>query len=75
MTKSEKSRNEMKDVTTPSLVIGNVYVQNITGTIFKYKVLKYQGIFNNHEYYLVEHVETGFRQTIPGCELREVHND
>lgn len=51
------------------LVIGMVYGQTITGTTFKQKVLKHQGSFNGHEYYLVENVETGFRHTMIGDEL------
>lgn len=66
---TEKPINEAKGNAVLPLVIGSVYGQTITGTTFKQKVLKHQGSFNGHEYYLVENVETGFRHTMIGDEL------
>ena len=66
---TEKGINEEKGNAVLPLVIGSVYVQIITGTVFKQKVLKHQGSFNGHEYYLVENIETGFRHTMIGDDL------
>ena len=66
---TEKTINEEKGDAVLPLVIGSVYSQIITGTIFKQKVLKHQGAFNGHEYYLVENIETGLKHTMIGDDL------
>jgi hypothetical protein len=55
-----------------NIEIGKVYQQIITGTVFKYKVLKYQGSFHDHNYWLVENVETKFQHTINESELDKI---
>lgn len=45
--------------------IGDMYIQNVNGTIFKHKIVKYLGIFNNKHYYVVENTETKFRFSLP----------
>lgn len=64
-----KVSNEEKPLLVVPIVIGCVYEQMIEGTIFKQKVLNNQGKFNNHDYYLVENIETGFIHTIRGEDL------
>ena len=66
---TKKTINEAKGNAVLPLVIGGVYGQTITGTMFKQKVLKYQGKFNNNDYYLVENVETGYEHTMIGDDL------
>jgi hypothetical protein len=66
---TEKTINEAEGNAVLPIVIGSVYGQTITGTTFKQKVLKYQGKFNNHDYYLVENIETGFKHTMIGDDL------
>lgn len=65
----DKNINEKQEQCTIHIVIGSVYAQIITGTVFKQKVLKHLGSFNGYEYYLVENVETGFRHTMIGDDL------
>lgn len=63
---------ELQDDTMRQLEVGSIYGQTITGTTFKQRVLKCQGNFNSHNYYLVENIETGFRCTMPGSDLHDL---
>ena len=54
------------------IVIGGVYGQTITGTLFTYKVLEYKGVFKENKYYLVENIETNFKQVISQIELHDI---
>jgi hypothetical protein len=54
------------------IIEGREYGQTITGTIFRYRVLKEQGEFQGKKSYLVENIETHFRQVICETELHEL---
>ena len=75
---TEVPQSDAAEVTTSCqtiakpVVIGCVYGQTITGTLFKQKVINCQGGFNNKDYHLVENIETGFRHTIAGCDLHSL---
>jgi hypothetical protein len=59
----------LKNKKPSNIVIGCVYGQTISGTIFRYEVLEYKGCFHNEDYYLVRNIETGHRMKIQGSEL------
>ena len=54
------------------IVIGRVYGQTISGTLFKHKVLRIKETWNNIIYCFVENVETGHQQFIKGAELHDL---
>ena len=47
-------------------VIGSVFGQTITGTLFKHKVLEEKQKYKDKRYFIVQNVATGFKQLI--CE-------
>ena len=51
------------------IVIGSVFGQTITGTLFKHKVLKIEGRYNGYRWLRVENVETGHKQLINEIDL------
>ena len=53
-------------------VIGCVYGQIINGTLFKRKVIRYQGKLSNSHFYLVENVENGFRHVLTQFDLHSL---
>jgi len=55
---NEPGYNENK---APCIVIGQIYGQNVSGTIFKYEVLEHKGEFHGKQYYIVRNIETEYR--------------
>ena len=53
-------------------VIGCVYGQTISGTLFKHKIIRYQGKLSKSHFYLVENVETGFRHVLTQFDLHSL---
>lgn len=47
------------------------FIQNINGTIFKYRFLKEIGQRNGVKWLSVQNIETGYIQTITESELKE----
>jgi hypothetical protein len=70
--REEADFNSFSQNIAKPLVIGCVYGQTITGTLFKYKVISHEGSFQGEDYYLVENVETGYRQMKAGCSLHSL---
>ena len=69
-TKLDNTTKPQHDAKLP--VIGCVYGQTISGTLFKHKVIMYQGKLSKSHFYLVENIETGFRHVLTQFDLHSL---